>query len=68
MPFSPGQASPSQVPETQLSTEQIMHELSSGVSEVQFRRGRRAGEVLSTRPGVKPFGSTVAGKVRIGMV
>ena len=42
----------SEVPETQLSTEKILRQLSSDDSEVMFRKVQGSGEVLHTRPGV----------------
>jgi len=42
----------SEVPETQLSTEKILRQLSSDDSEVMIRKVQGSGEVLHTRPGV----------------
>ena len=47
----------SQVTETQLDTEAIMHELSVD-SEVTFRKVMGSAEILSTRPRVDPFEDT----------
>jgi len=47
----------SQVPDTQLDTEAIMHELSVD-SEFTFRKVIGSAEVLPTRPGVDPFEDT----------
>jgi len=47
----------SQVPETQLDTEGIMHELSVD-SEVTFRKVMGLAEILPTRPDVDPFEDT----------
>ena len=47
----------SQVPETQLDTEAIMHELSVD-SEVTFRKVMGSAKILPTRPSVDPFEDT----------
>jgi len=49
----------SQVSQTQLDTEAIMHELSLSVdSEVTFRKVMGSVEILPTRPGIDPFEDT----------
>ena len=48
---------PSQVSETQLDTQAIMHELSVD-SEVTFRKVLGSAEILPTRPGIDPFEDT----------
>jgi len=55
-----GQDTQSQVPETQLSTQQIM-------AEIQFCGGSGAGAVLPTRPRVRST-NCAYGKIRRGMV
>jgi len=47
----------SQVSETQLDTEAIMHDLSVD-SEVTFRKVMGSAEILPTRPGIDPFEDT----------
>jgi len=48
---------PSQVAETQLDTQAIMHELSVD-SEVTFRKVLGSAEILPTRSGIDPFEDT----------
>jgi len=48
----------SQVPETQLDTQAIMHGLSVD-SEVTFRKVLGSAEILPTRPGIDPFEDTL---------
>jgi len=47
----------SQIPETQLDTQAIMHELSVD-SEVTFRKVLGSAEILPTKPGIDPFEDT----------
>jgi len=49
----------SEVPETQLSTEEIMRKLSSADSEVTYRKVLGSDEVVPTRPGIDPLEVTV---------